>query len=147
MKTKVSVKDKICAALLENEGDFLSVEQLAQNIYKEAYMKETSRYLNGLVQRNVIHAIAMLHEDGHLVLTLKEPTKNGKKMTRKKVLGYKIADKEDSTYVLADLKTKKERLEIAYEKKQEFESQAYELGLIEYNNTRTIDVGKDLDLI
>lgn len=128
---KITVKQKIYQSLMENTNGFMSIEDIAQNIYGDAYMRETKKHLNGLVKRNITHAIAMLAEEGHLVITLKEPTKNGIKLTRKKVLGYKIADIEDSDYVLDELTSRKERLQIASEKKITFQNTVIESGIIE----------------
>lgn len=129
--SKITVKQKIYQALMENTNGFMSVEDLAETIYQDAYMRETKKHLTGLVKRNITHAIAMLAEDGQLVITLKEPTKKAVKLTRKKVLGYKIADIEDSDYVLDELTSRKERLQIVSDKKIGFQTQAIETGIIE----------------
>jgi len=119
---KISVKQKIADVLMENDNGFLSIEQIAALAYEDAYMKETKKHLNGLIKRNITHAIAMLSEEGFLVIKDLEPCVNSKKMTHKAVNGYKIADKEDSESIIVNLKTKSERLEIAEQTKFNFES-------------------------
>ena len=119
---KLSVKQKIADVLMENNNGFLSIEQIAQLSYQDAYMKETRKHLNGLIKRNMTHAIALLSEEGFLVIKDLEQCVNGKKMTHKGVNGYKIADKEDSESIIINLKTRNERLEIASNIKSEFES-------------------------
>jgi hypothetical protein len=120
--TKISVKQKIAEVLMENTNGFLSIEQIASLSYKDAYMKETKKHLNGLIKRNITHAIAMLMEEGFLVIKDLEPCVNSKKISHKTVNGYKIADKEDSESIIINLKTKSERLEIAEQTKFDFES-------------------------
>lgn len=127
---KLSVKQKIADVLMENDNGFLSVNQIAALAYENAYMKETRKHLNGLVKRNMTHAIALLSEEGFLVIKDLEQCVNGKKMTHKGVNGYKIADKEDSEIVITNLKSKLERLEIASQLKLEFESLALENKLL-----------------
>lgn len=119
---KVSVKQKIAEVLMENDNGFLSIEKIAALAYENAYMKETKKHLNGLIKRNITHAIAMLSEEGYLVIKDLEKCTNSVKMTHKKVNGYKIADKEDSEIILTNLKSKYERLEIASHIKLDFES-------------------------
>ena len=65
---KLSVKQKIADVLMENENGFLSIEQIAAIAYEDAYMKETKKHLNGLIKRNITHAIAILSEEGFLVI-------------------------------------------------------------------------------
>ena len=103
---KMSVKQKIAEVLMENDNGFLSIEEIAKLSYQDAYMKETRKHLNGLIKRNIIHAIAMLSEEGFLVIKDLEPCANSKKLTHKTVNGYKIADKEDSESIIINLKTK-----------------------------------------
>ena len=119
---KLSVKQKIADVLMENENGFLSIEQIAAIAYEDAYMKETKKHLNGLIKRNITHAIAILSEEGFLVIKDLERCVNSVKMTHKKVNGYKIADSEDSETVLLSLRSKGERLEIATQVKLNFES-------------------------
>lgn len=118
---KVSVNQKIAEVLMENDNNFLSIEQIASLAYKDAYMKETKKHLIGLVKRNMSHAIALLSEEGYLVIKDLERCANSVKMTHKKVNGYKIADKEDSTIIFENLLSKNERLEIASSIKSNFE--------------------------
>jgi len=119
---KLSVKQKIADVLMENDNGFLSIEQIASLAYEDAYMKETKKHLNGLIKRNITHAVALLSEEGFLVIKDLERCVNSVKMTHKKVNGYKIADKEDSEIVITNLKSKFERLEIASQIKFEFEN-------------------------
>ena len=119
---KVSVKQKIAEVLMENDNGFLSVEQIASLAYNEAYMKETKKHLNGLIKRNITHAIALLSEEGYLVIKDLEECNNSIKMTHKKVNGFKIADKEDIDIVRTNLISKRERLEIASHIKSDFEN-------------------------
>lgn len=135
---KLTVKAKIFATLKDNaekvDSDFMSVEEIAKETYGDAYMKETSKHLNGLVQRNMTHAIAMLAEDGEIVITLKAPTKNGNKIKKKTILGYKIAAKEDSEYVVDNLSSRSERLEIAKQMKLGFQNLAIDNDFIITDN-------------
>jgi len=117
---KVSVKQKIADVLMENDNGFLSIEQIAALAYKDAYMKETKKHLTGLVKRNITHAIAMLTEEGFLVIKDLEPCSYSVKMSHKGVNGYKIADKEDSESITINLQTKSERLKIAEDIKMNF---------------------------
>lgn len=128
---KLSVKQKIADVLMENDNGWLSIEQIAQLAYPDAYMKETRKHLDGLIKRNITHAIALLSEEGFLVIKDLEPCVSSIKMTHKKVNGYKIADKEDSELVFTNLKSKLERLEIAEQIKFEFESLANNNKFIE----------------
>jgi len=131
---KVSVKQKIAEVLMENDNGFLSIEQIASLAYKEAYMKETKKHLIGLVKRNMSHAIALLSEEGYLVIKDLERCTNSVKMTHKKVNGYKIADKEDGDTVLTNLISKSERLEIATNTKSNFENLAQNNHMLIENN-------------
>lgn len=131
---KVSVKQKIAEVLMENDNGFLSIEQIASLAYKDAYMKETKKHLNGLIKRNISHAIALLSEEGYLVIKDLERCSNSVKMTHKKVNGYKIADKEDSQTVLTNLISKNERLQIASNTKQDFEHLASSNALLSQYN-------------
>lgn len=131
---KLTVKQKIYDTLMDNENGFMSIETIAKETYRDAYMKETSKHLNGLVQRNMTHAIAMLSGDGYIVITLKKPTKNGNMIKKKTVLGYKIADKEDSEHVLDNLSSKSERLEIAKQTRLDFKNLAIDNDFIITDN-------------
>lgn len=127
---KVSVNQKIAEVLMENDNGFLSIEQIALLAYKDAYMKETKKHLNGLVKRNMSHAIALLSEEGYLVIKDLEECANSVKMTHKKVNGYKIADKEDSKMIFKNLISKNERIEIATNTKSNFEHLAKNNSLL-----------------
>lgn len=119
---KISVKQKIADVLMVNDNGFLSIEQLAELCYEGAYMKETKKHLNGLIKRNISHAIAMLSEEGFLVIKDLQRCNNSQKLTYKTVNGYKIADKENIKAIEINLKTKSERLQIAEQIKYNFES-------------------------
>ena len=121
---KVSVKQKIAEVLMENDNGYLSIEKIAALAYENAYRKETKKHLNGLIKRNISHAIALLSEEGYLVIKDLEECVNSVKMTHKKVNGYKIADKEDSKMIFKNLISKNERLEIESSIKSDFESLA-----------------------
>jgi len=127
---KISVKQKIADVLMENENGFLSIEQIASIAYQDAYMRETKKHLNGLIKRNITHAIAILSEEGFLVIKDLERCVNSVKITHKKVNGYKIADIEDSDTVITNLLSKGERLEIATQVKINFESLATDNKLL-----------------
>lgn len=122
------VKKRIYTVLLENKNGFLNYEEIAQIAYGDAYVKATKKHLNGLIKRNVQHGIAMLTEDGYMVIKDLQPTSSGSKLSYKGVNGYKIADKEDIDIVKKNLKTKNERLEIASQIRLNFE------GLASKNN-------------
>jgi hypothetical protein len=116
-----SVKNKISVVLMENKNGFLSIEEIAKRAYGDSYMKETKNHLNALVRRNITHAIADLSQEGYLVIKDLEPCVNSEKLSHKKVNGYKIADAEDIEMVVVNLKSRRERLEIAAQKKLDFE--------------------------
>ena len=128
---KLTVKQKICDVLMENNNGFLSIEEIAQRAYSEAYMKETKKHLNGLVKRNMVHAIAELSLEGYLVIKDLERCSNSAKLSHKRVNGYKIADKEDGEMVIVNLQSKSERLEVAQQMKLNFESLVSNNNLIE----------------
>ena len=67
MKT-ITVKERISKVLLENTNGFLSIEEIARIGYGEAYMRDTQKQLNGLIKRNISHAIALLSDKGLVVL-------------------------------------------------------------------------------
>lgn len=130
MKT-LSVKQRIYTVLMENELEFLSHEEIAEIAYGLAYLRETKKHLNGLIKRNIPHAIAMLAEDGYVVIKDLQRTVNGNKMTYRGVNGYKIADKEDIKIVEKNLLTKKQRIEVAEQIKIDFIELAEENKLLE----------------
>lgn len=130
MKT-LSVKQRIYTVLMENELEFLSHEEIAEIAYGLAYLRETKKHLNGLIKRNIPHAIAMLAEDGYVVIKDLQRTVNGNKMTYRGINGYKIADKEDIKIVEKNLLTKKQRIEVAEQIKIDFIELAEENKLLE----------------
>lgn len=99
-RKELAVKEKIANVLIQHSEDsFLSIEQIASIAYGDAYLKETKKHLDGLVKRNMIHAIALLVENNLIVI--------------KNAGSYKIADESDNEYVIRNLISKKERLEIS----------------------------------
>lgn len=130
MKT-IPVRQRIYTVLTENQNDFINHEDIAQITYGEAYLKETKKFLNSLIKRNIPHAIAMLAEDGYVVIKDLQPCVNGKKMKYRGVNGYKIADKEDIDLVERNLLTKDERIQIAEQISLDFKELAIENKLLE----------------
>ena len=130
-KTKLAVKDKIANVLMQHSEDsFLSIEQIASLAYEGAYLKETKKHLNGLVKRNMPHAIALLSEMNIIVIKDLEPTLNGKKLSYKGVNGYKVADEEDKEVLSRNLISKKQRLEISQQMLFDFAGLAGDSNLI-----------------
>jgi len=137
--SQITVKQKIFMALDANENGFMSVEDIAKVAYGDAYMKETKKHLKGLIQRNISHGIALLSEYGKLVVTLKEPTAPGSKMTFKNIVGYKIADKSDSSLILDNLQSKEERLESSKQLALSFQELAVEAKVIEPTDLKRLN--------
>ncbi len=134
---KLTVKQRIYNVLMENKNGELNHEEIAERAYGDAYLRETKKHLTGLVKRSVSHAIAMLAEDGYIVVRVldsfsKEDLINGNHKTsyKKKLKGYKIADKEDIKMVEANLLRKEERIENAEQLKIEYHRLAQDNKLL-----------------
>lgn len=130
----LTVKQRIYTVLIENKNDFLSINEIAETAYDVAYLKETKKHLNGLIKRNIAHAIAMLSEDGYVVIKDLQRCIKSNKMTYKGVNGYKIADKEDIDLVKENLLTKVQRIEIAEQIRFDFTALAEENKLLKNEN-------------
>jgi len=130
MKKELTVKEKIGKVLMENANGFLSLEEIAEIAYGSAYVRPSKPHYNGLIKRNMDHAIALLSKLGFTVVKDLEPTVKSSSLSFKRVLGYKIADKEDIEAVRNNLQTKKERLEIASDNKDNFELLASKNNLL-----------------
>ena len=66
----MKVKERIYQVLLENENGFLTVEQIAKLAFKNVYMSETKKHLNGLIKRNMVYAIGELTKNGFIIRPL-----------------------------------------------------------------------------
>ena len=137
--SQITVKQKIFMALDANENGFMSVEDIAKVAYGDAYMKETKKHLKGLIQRNISHGIALLSEYGKLVVTLKEPTRPGAKTSYRNIIGYKIADKSDSSLILENLQSKEERIESSTQIALSFQDLAIESKVIEPTDLKRLN--------
>ncbi len=133
MKKLNTVRLRIAHALLENEGGFMSISEIAAAGWGAAYMPDTKKVLEGKVLRSMAHATALLSERGFMVVKDLERTKNGKSLKYKKVLGYKIAQEGDERHVAKNLISKADRVEGALQLQIEFQTQGVQLGMINNN--------------
>jgi len=132
---ELSTKERIASALLGNKNGYLTVEQIAEIGFDVQYGKQTKKHLNSVVKRNMPHAITYLYEEyGVLVAIDKEPTKNGSKISRKKIIGYKIANKDnekDVAIINQNVVTKEEQLNIFEEQRTLMIGRAKDTGLLD----------------
>ena len=134
---KLTVKQRIYNVLMENQNGELNYQEIAERAYGDAFLRETKKYLTGLVKRNISHAIAMLAEDGYIVIRVLEKLSDEdllkgdtKTSFKKKIKGFKIADKEDIRMVEVNLQRKEQRIESARQIKIDFHKLAEDNKLL-----------------
>ncbi len=103
------IKRRILNVLVQHkESAYLTVEQIAEYAYGDAYIRDTKKHLNGIVRRNIYSAMEMAIDNNMIILPVKRKNHETGEI-EKRTLGYKIAGKEDGDYINMLLQDKEKR--------------------------------------
>jgi hypothetical protein len=106
MKT-TPIKKRILNVLVQyKERPYLTVSEISSLAYGVAYIRDTKRHLDSIVRRNIYSASALALENDMIVLPVKKKEDGN---IAKRILGYKIAGKEDSDFIQMLLEDKEKR--------------------------------------
>ena len=137
--TQKTVKEKILNALVKHSHNgVLTLREIAELAYPDTE-KEFKKHAEGLVKRNIAHAMALGSEQGFVTVIIKKPCVNPKKVARHAVIGYKIVGWEDQQIIKEATIDKDQRAKIYLEKQQEF------LEDLEKNNLLSDETKKALN--
>lgn len=108
MKT-TAIKRRILNVLVQyKDRSYLTISEIAELSYGSAYIRDTKRHLDALVRRNIYSVMDLAIENDMIVLPVKQRNKDSGEI-EKKIVGYKIAGKEDSEYISLLLEDKEKR--------------------------------------
>ena len=104
-----AIKRRILNVLVQyKDRSYLTISEIAELAYGEAYIRDTKKGLDNLVKRNIYSAMDLAIENDMILLPVKRRIADTKEI-EKKILGYKIAGKEDSEYIDILLQDKEKR--------------------------------------
>ena len=95
-----SIKELIYDSLINNENGYLTVQELASQVFGAQYGKYTKKGLEDKIRRNIYGSIAMASENGLLVIGKRNNELKGNIIDKWKIAGE--TDTEDVRKVLAD---------------------------------------------
>jgi hypothetical protein len=103
------IKRRILNVLVQHkESAYLTVEQIAEHAYGDAYIRDTKKHLDNIVRRNIYSAIELAIDNNMIILPVKRKNHETGEI-EKRTLGYKIAGKEDGDYINMLLQDKEKR--------------------------------------
>jgi len=108
MKT-TAIKRRILNVLVQyKDRSFLTISEIAQLAYGVAYIRDTRRHLDNIVRRNIYSVMELALENDMIVLPVKKRKEDSNEL-EKKIIGYKIAGKEDQDIIDMLLQDKEKR--------------------------------------
>lgn len=104
-----SIKRRILNVLVQyKDRSYLTISEIAELAYGEAYIRDTRKHLDAIVRRNIYSVGDLAIDNNMIVLPVKKrDAETGE--VEKKILGYKIAGKEDAEYIDILLQDKEKR--------------------------------------
>ena len=92
---------------------YLTVSEIAGLAYGSAYIRDTRRHLDSLVRRNIYSVMDLAVQNDMIIIPVKKRNTDTGDI-EKKILGYKIAGKEDQEYISMYLEDKEKRANAFY---------------------------------
>jgi len=141
MKKKVSLEKKILA-VLENElqesaGTFLTIIDIAKEIYGDGYQRRTAYIFNKQVKDRMSKVRELAEQNGMIVIPYRTPIK-GNPAIKFKISGWKIADEGDETYIIDELLFKKRKGEEHSESFYKLKTNARRQGIVSGEKLREL---------
>ncbi|MFO8067444.1 MAG: hypothetical protein R6U11_07675 [Bacteroidales bacterium] len=104
-----SIKRRILNVLVQyKDRSYLTISEIAELAYGEAYIRDTRKHLDNLVRRNIYSTMELALENSMIILPVKKRNAETGEI-EKRILGYKIAGKEDAEYIDILLQDKEKR--------------------------------------
>lgn len=125
MSEKRLVKDLIIDVLENNNNGYMTVADIAEVAFGEAYNVYTNKYLEERTRRSVDRALGELAGKGYITISLKNEKLKGNPIDR-----WKIATEEDQPDVARTLKRKANRANGFVNATQQLRDNAIEKGLL-----------------
>jgi hypothetical protein len=104
-----AIKQRILNVLIKHKDrKYITISEIARLAYGDAYIRDTRKHLDQLIRRNIYSAMELAMQNDMIVLTVKNRNPITKEI-EKKILGYKIAGKEDYDIIQTMLEDKEKR--------------------------------------
>lgn len=104
-----TIQRRILNVLVEHkEKKYMSISDIARLAYGDAYIRDTKKHLENLIRRNIYPTIGLAMQNDMIVLTVKNRNAETGEI-EKKVLGYKIAGREDQAIIDLMMEDKEKR--------------------------------------
>jgi hypothetical protein len=128
MRSTIKINSRILNALVNSKNaTYMTVEDIARAAYGEAYIRDTRKYLNALIKRNMASAMELAIKNDMIILPVKSK-KDG--LIRKELLGYKIADRNDHDIIQTLLQDKEQRANAYILSAKRFQDNLFERQLM-----------------
>lgn len=106
----IPIKRTIANFLLTNkERSYVTIQEIAKHVYGHGYVGRSKKSLDRVIRQNIPHAIALLLENGITIIPVKKRNAETGELSPR-VLGYKVAGKEDQATIDMMLEDKENRV-------------------------------------
>ena len=140
---RVAAYKRIFQVLVENENGYLSPEEITERAFGPFYHPKAESEMVKLIKRNIAHAASEAERNGMMIIPIREACKPRyftndfgereiieTKISRFRILGYKIADKSDLHDIEDVLEHKEERVKSAIEQSNKLLDEVKHQGLL-----------------